>query len=122
MRLSPALGKRLRGISRTPLDRSGKRKAAIMRLTGECGELISRSVREARQLAREIRRRVRGRGAQAKLRAAAKLTEPAEEDPRSIDEGLTVRLKQEFSDAERVDFGCLIAMCIGFDSLFPTWG
>lgn len=44
------------------------------------------------------------------------------EDPKSIDEELTARLKQEFSDAELVELGCLAAMCVGFDSLFPTWG
>lgn len=75
---SRAVGKRLRAISRTLARRSGERKEEVLRLTGECGELLSRSVREAKQMAAAIRRRARGRGAQAKLRAAAKLTELAE--------------------------------------------
>jgi len=75
---SRAVGRRLRAISRTLARRSGERKAEVMRLTGECGALLGRSVREARQMAAAIRRRARGRGARAKLRSAAKLTELAE--------------------------------------------
>jgi AhpD family alkylhydroperoxidase len=43
-------------------------------------------------------------------------------DPRSIDEDFTARLKAQFSDAELVELGCLGALCVGFDSLLPTWG
>jgi len=45
----------------------------VLKLTGQTGELLERSVKEARRLAAAARRRARGRGAQAKLKAAAKL-------------------------------------------------
>jgi len=48
-----------------------------MRLNGQAGRLIARSVREARRLASQARARARGRGAGAKLRAAAGLEELA---------------------------------------------
>ena len=44
------------------------------------------------------------------------------DDPNGIDGELNARMKEEFTDAELVELGCLAAMCIGFDSLFPTWG
>jgi IS5 family transposase len=75
---SRAVGKRLRAISRTLARRSGERKAEVLRLTGECGELLRRSVGETRRLAAAIKGRARGRGAQAKLSAARRLTELAE--------------------------------------------
>lgn len=75
---SRAVGRRLRAISRTLARRSGERKAEVLRLTGECGELLRRSVGEARKLAATIKGRARGRGAQAKLSAARRLTELAE--------------------------------------------
>ena len=70
---SRAMGRRLRGITRTIRARSGEAKAQVLRLTAETGELLERSVREARRLAKIARSRARGRGAQSKLRAAEEL-------------------------------------------------
>lgn len=74
---SRAVGKRLRAISRTLARRSGERKAEVLRLTGECGALLRRSIGETRKLAAQIKGRARGRGAAAKLSAARGLTELA---------------------------------------------
>ena len=49
-----------------------------MRLTGEAGELVAKSVRETRRLARLLRESARGRGARAKLHAAERLEELAD--------------------------------------------
>jgi IS5 family transposase len=75
---SRAIGRRLRSIGRTIRRRSGEAKAEVLKLTGETGELLQQSVREARTLAALARRRARGRGARAKLRAAAALEEMAD--------------------------------------------
>jgi transposase, IS5 family len=75
---SRAAGRKLREISRTVARRTGEAKSTVLRLTGEAGELVEQSVREARQLARRLRERARGRGAQAKLTAARELDELAE--------------------------------------------
>ncbi len=74
---SRAVGRRLRAISRTLERRSGERRSEVLRLTGECGELLARSVAETRRMAAAIRGRARGRGARAKLGAAQRLTEQA---------------------------------------------
>jgi transposase, IS5 family len=50
----------------------------VLGLTAETGELLERSVKEARRLAAVARRRARGRGARAKLKAAARLEELAD--------------------------------------------
>jgi transposase, IS5 family len=71
------MGRRLRAISRTIRRRSGEAKAEVLALTSETGELLERSVREARRLAVVARRKAHGRGASAKLKAAAAL-EPAD--------------------------------------------
>jgi IS5 family transposase len=70
---SRAMGRRLRAISRTIRRRSGEAKAEVLKLTAETGQLLERSVGEARRLAAKARARARGRGARAKLRAAAEL-------------------------------------------------
>jgi len=57
---SRALGRRLRAISRTMGRRTGERKAQVLQLTEQAGQLLSRSVREARRLALGARRRARG--------------------------------------------------------------
>jgi IS5 family transposase len=75
---SRALGRRLRSIGRTIRRRTGEAKAEVLGLTGETGDLLERSVNEARRLAAVARRRARGRGARAKLRAAAKLEQLAD--------------------------------------------
>jgi IS5 family transposase len=70
---SRAMGRKLRTITRTIRRRSGEAKSEVLKLTGETGELLERSIKEARRLARVARGRARGRGAKAKLKAAAKL-------------------------------------------------
>ena len=50
----------------------------MLALTAQTGELLERSVNEARRLAVVARRKARGRGAKAKLKAAAALKELAE--------------------------------------------
>jgi len=75
---SRAMGRRLRAITRTIRRRSGEAKVEVLKLTAETGELLGRSVKEARRLAAAARRRARGRGAKAKLKAAAKLEQLAD--------------------------------------------
>ena len=75
---SRAMGRRLRGITRTLRARSGQAKAEVLKLTAQTGELLERSVREARRLAKLARSKARGRGAKGKLKAAAKLEQLAD--------------------------------------------
>ena len=75
---SRATGRRLRGITRTIRARSGDAKAQVLKLTQETGELLERSVKEARKLVLVARRKARGRGAKARLKGAAKLEELAD--------------------------------------------
>jgi IS5 family transposase len=75
---SRSMGRKLRAISRTIRRRSGEAKAEVLALTEQTGQLLEQSVKEARRLAATARRKARGRGAQAKLRAAAKLDELAD--------------------------------------------
>jgi IS5 family transposase len=75
---SRSMGRKLRAISRTIRRRSGEAKAEVLALTQQTGELLARSVKEARRLAATARRKARGRGARTKLRAAAKLDELAD--------------------------------------------
>jgi IS5 family transposase len=75
---SRALGSTLRGLTRTIRRRSGEAKAEVLRLTAHSGKLLERSIRESRRLAAVARSRARGRGAQAKLRAAVKLEQLAD--------------------------------------------
>ncbi|MCA1678572.1 MAG: transposase [Actinobacteria bacterium] len=91
---SRAIGRRLRAITRTIRRRSGEAKAEVLRLTAETGELLERSVREARRLAATTRRRARGRGAQAKLSAAARLEELADRCEK-VAEQIAKRVKGE---------------------------
>jgi transposase, IS5 family len=70
---SRSVGRKLRALTRTIRRRSGEAKAEVLKLTAETGELLTRSVIETRALAGAARRRARGRGANAKLKAAAKL-------------------------------------------------
>jgi IS5 family transposase len=77
---SRAVGRRLRLIGRTVgrrLGSSGAARAKVLELTGQTGELVRRSIREARSLAAQARAKARGRGAQAKLQAARRLDELA---------------------------------------------
>jgi transposase, IS5 family len=50
----------------------------VLALTEQTGELLAQSIKEARRLATTARRKARGRGAQAKLRAARALDELAD--------------------------------------------
>ncbi len=74
---SRSMGRKLRAISRTIRRRSGEATAEVVGLTGETGELLERSIREARRLAALARRTAGGRGAKAKLKAATQLEELA---------------------------------------------
>jgi len=74
---SRSVAKTVRAISRTLSRRTGLAKAKVIELNSKAGAQIARSAREARRLAAEARQAARGQGAQAKLRAAAKLEELA---------------------------------------------
>jgi transposase, IS5 family len=74
---SRSIGVKLRAISRTIRRRSGEAKAEVLKLTEQTGELLERSIAEAGKLAAATRRKARGRGAKAKLKAAATLEELA---------------------------------------------
>src|SRR5687768_10847249 len=56
---------------------TGEAKTQVTALNQHAGRLIARSAREAQRLAAQARASARGRGAQTKLRAAAKLEELA---------------------------------------------
>jgi IS5 family transposase len=75
---SRSMGRKLRALTRSIRRRSGEAKAEVLTLTAETGKLLQQSVTEARKLAVTARRRARGRGARAKLRAAQKLEELAD--------------------------------------------
>jgi transposase, IS5 family len=75
---SRAMGRKLRAISLTIRRRSGEAKAEVLKLTDATGDLLERSIKEARRLAVVARRKARGRGANAKLKAAAALEELAD--------------------------------------------
>ncbi len=72
---SRAADRRLRTLNRTLARRTGQGKEAALRLTGEAGGLVARSVGETRRRIARLRQRARGRGAQAKLAAAKRLEE-----------------------------------------------
>jgi IS5 family transposase len=75
---SRAMGGKLRAVARTIRRRSGEAKSEVLELTKQTGELLERSIKEARKLARAARRRARGRGARTKLKAAQRLEELTE--------------------------------------------
>jgi IS5 family transposase len=75
---SRSMGRRLRAISRTIRRRSGEAKAEVLRLTAQTGDLLERSIKEARRLVVVARHKARGRGASAKVKAAAALGELAD--------------------------------------------
>src|ERR1700758_1256801 len=56
---SRAMGHKLRTITRTVRRRSGEAKQEVLTLTGATGELLSKSVKEARRLARIARGKAR---------------------------------------------------------------
>ncbi len=81
---SRALGRRLREISRTIGRRTGERKTQVLALTEQAGELLARSVREARRLASTARAQARGRGARRKLQMLASFEELADRAERIV--------------------------------------
>lgn len=74
---SRSVGRAVRAISKTLARRTGQAKSEVMKLNQDAGRLIARSVREAQRLAGKARAAARGRGAQAKLRAAVRLEQLA---------------------------------------------
>ena len=91
---SRAAGRRLRALTRSMRRRSGQAKEEVLKLTEQTGRLLARSVKEARRLAAEARRRARGRGDQAKLKAARKLEELADRCEKVVEQ-ITKRVKGE---------------------------
>jgi transposase, IS5 family len=75
---SRVMGRALRAVTRTIRRRSGEAKAEVLKLTAHTGELLEQSTAETRRLVVIARRRARGRGAKAKLEAAARLEELAD--------------------------------------------
>jgi IS5 family transposase len=68
-----AAARRVRALNVALARRTGEAKEQVLRLTGECGALAAAAVRDARDVAGRLRAGARGRGAQAKLAAAARL-------------------------------------------------
>jgi IS5 family transposase len=75
---SRSVGRTVRRISKTLARRTGEAKQQVIDLNSKAGTQIAKSAREALRLAAQARKAARGRGAQAKLRAAAKLEQLAE--------------------------------------------
>ena len=75
---SRAMGRKLRALTRTIRKRTAEAKREVLALTEQTGRLLETSITEARKLAATARRRARGRGAQAKLKAARRLEELAD--------------------------------------------
>jgi IS5 family transposase len=74
---SRSLGRAVRAITKTLARRTGQAKTQVMALNERAGQLIAGSAGEAQRLAAQARASARGRGARAKLRAAAKLDQLA---------------------------------------------
>jgi IS5 family transposase len=89
-----SMGRKLRALTRSIRRRSGEAKAEVLKLTGETGTLLKQSIREARKLAATARRRARGRGARAKLKAARALEELANRCEK-VTEQITKRVNGE---------------------------
>jgi transposase, IS5 family len=73
-----SMGRTLRAVTRTIRRRSGEAKAEVLKLTAQTGELLEQSIADTRRLVVIARRRARGRGAKAKLKAATQLEELAD--------------------------------------------
>jgi IS5 family transposase len=74
---SRRIGRLVRAISKTLARRTGQRTSQVLALNARAGRVLAHSIREARALAAQARAAARGRGAQAKLRAARRLEELA---------------------------------------------
>ncbi len=75
---SRSVGRKLRVLTRTVRRRTGQARTEVLALTEQTGELLQRSITEARKLATLARRRALGRGAATKRMAAAQLEELAD--------------------------------------------
>ncbi|MGZ4324477.1 MAG: transposase, partial [Solirubrobacteraceae bacterium] len=75
---SRRMGQKLRLLTRTVRRRSGEARTEVLVLTEQTGELLRRSITEARKLAKAARDKARGRGAAAKLKAIEHLEELAD--------------------------------------------
>jgi IS5 family transposase len=75
---SRSLGRTVGAISRTLARRTGEAKEQVMALNERAARIVERSAGEAARLAATVRTSACGRGAQAKLRAAARLDELVE--------------------------------------------
>jgi IS5 family transposase len=69
-------------------------KAEVLALTEQTGTLLEQSVKQARRLAATAQRKARGRGAQAKLRAARALDELADRCEKVVTQ-ITQRVRGE---------------------------
>ena len=72
------MGRKLRALTSTIRKRTAEAKREVLALTEQTGRLLETSITEARKLAATALRRARGRGAQAKLKAARRLEELAD--------------------------------------------
>ena len=75
---SRSMGRTLRAVTRTVRRRSGEAKSEVLKLTEQTGKLLETSILETRRLVVIARRRARGRGARAKLKAVEELEELAD--------------------------------------------
>lgn len=73
-----SMGRTLRAVTRTIRRRSGEAKVEVLKLTARTGELLEQSIADTRRLVVIARRRARGRGAKAKLKATTQLEELAD--------------------------------------------
>ena len=81
---SRAMGRTLRAISRSVRRRTGEAKGEVLALTAKTGRLLEQSITQARRLAVHARKRARGRGAKAKIRAADELQQLADRCERVV--------------------------------------
>jgi transposase, IS5 family len=91
---SRTIGRRVRAMTRTLGRRTGERKQQVLELTEQAGELVERSIREAKRLVAVARRRARGRGAKAKLRQINELEKFIERAER-VTEQIRKRMRGE---------------------------
>jgi IS5 family transposase len=70
---SRAIGRRVRAMTRTLGRRTGERKQQVLEFTEQAGNMVERSIAQAKRLVAVARRRARGRGARAKLRQIERL-------------------------------------------------
>ena len=71
---SRSIGRTPRALTRTISRRLGQAQSELLKLTAKTGELLKQSIAETRRLVVIARRRVRGRGAKAELRASRSKT------------------------------------------------